>query len=212
MKKLISAKNIENAVEKNEKIIYITTDTIITPLAQEIAKKYDIEFCEENKPHTINGSCESPNIFKDEFDIDMIYKAFSIMKDKGILSEMLDLFSTKPYIEDGELGGPRIVRGNSVKYNVYNTGNKNDKVLYQELINKDNSISSGFLTIEGSRFERQSKYMEMGYVIEGNLNIEINGKTFTAYSGDVFYIPEDSKIVWSSKEITKLFYIKDLSS
>ena len=134
------------------------------------------------------------------------------MKDKGILNEMLDLFSNKPYAEDGQIGGLRIVRGNSVKYNVYDTGNVNDKVFYQELINKEDSISGGFLTIEDSKFERQSKYMEIGYVIEGNLNIQINDKVFTAYSGDVFYIPSDSKIIWSSKDITKLFYIKDLRS
>lgn len=211
MKKLISAKDIENAVDKNEKIIYITKNTIITPLAEEIAKNHDIEFSEIKEVHTINASSESSKVFKDEFDIDMIYKAFSIMKDKGILSEMLDLFSTKPYIEDGELGGLRIIRGDSVKYNVYNTGNINDKVHYQELINKEDSLIGGFLTIEDSKFERSSNYMEMGYVIDGNLDIEINGKAFTAYSGDVLYIPSDTKVVWSSKEITKLFYIRDLS-
>ena len=212
MRKLISAKDIENAVDKNEKVIYISKNTIITPLAEEIAKNHDIEFSEVKETHTINSSSEASKIFKDEFDIDMIYKAFSIMKDKGILSQMLDLFSNKAYIEDGELGGLRIIRGDSVKYNVYNTGNPNDKVHYQELVNKEDSLIGGFSTIEDSKFERSSEYMEMGYVIDGNLDIEINGKAFPAYSGDVFYIPSDTKVIWSSKDMTKLFYIRDLSN
>lgn len=212
MKKLISAKDIESAIDRNEKTIYITRDTIITPLAEELAKNHDIRICEGNRPDMTNASSGLSNVFEDGFDMDMIYKVFTMMKDKGILGEMLDLFSNKPYVEEGELGGPRIVRGNSVKFKAYDTGNSNDKVFYQEFIGKDDSsISGGFLTMEDSKFERESKHMEVGYLIEGNLSLEVKGKVFTAYPGDVLYIPSDSKVIWSSKEITKLFYIRDLS-
>lgn len=213
MKKLISAEDVEYANSKNEKTIYISNNTIVTLLAEELAKSYNIEISLKEKPSIIEDSSEKSNLFNGEFDMDKMYQICSLMKDKGILNELLELLSPKPYIEEGEAGGLRIIRGDSVKYQTYDTGNANDKVFYQEIASKDDSsIRAGFLTIEHSKFERKSKCMEVGYIIEGKLSVEINGNNFVVYPGDIFYIPSNSKIIWNSKEKTKLFYIKDLKN
>lgn len=214
MKELICAEDIEVAQKQGQKVLYIDCDTIVTPLAKDAAKIYEIEISTKPQDYNLKNSCEMKSTeslskgSEGEIDSDMIYKVFKAMMDKGLLNEILDLFSDKPYVEESDCGGLKVVRGNSVKFDAFDTGNPNDKVFYQNLINKDDSsISAGFLTIDDSSFNRNLTYEEIDYVIEGTLTIMINGKSFTAYSGDVIYVPSGSKVVWSSPDKVKLFYI-----
>ncbi len=210
MKKLISAEDIELAESRNEKTIYISKNAIITPLAEELGKNSGIEFTiREESPSKKEGL----NSFKDQLNMDNIYKICKLMDDKGILKEVMELLSPKPYIEEGEEGSLRIIRGSSIKYKAYDTGNEKDKVFYQEISSKeDASIRAGFLKIEDSNFQRKSKSLEVAYLIEGILNIEVNDKSFEIYPGDMFYIPSNSNLIYKSEEKTKLFYLKDLNN
>ena len=61
-------------------------------------------------------------------------------------------------------------------------------------------MSAGFLVIENSKFDWELTYEEIDYVIEGTLTVEINGKTYTAYPGDVLFVPAGSKVVWGSPD------------
>lgn len=212
MKKLICAKDIETAKEEGQEVFYVDWDTIITPLAKDAAITYGIEISKRAKTCNTNSSKEgtshSGKVFDGEIDKDVIYKFFKTLMDKGLLNEVLDLLSEKPYVFESDCGGLKLVRGNSVKFDAFDTGNPNDKVLYQELIGKDNSsMSAGFLTIDHSNFNWELDYEEIDYVIEGTLTVTINGKTFTAYPGDVLYVPSGSKVVWGSPDKAKLFYI-----
>ncbi|MCR2044917.1 cupin domain-containing protein [Anaerosalibacter massiliensis] len=213
MKKLICAEDVEVAQKQGQKVFYIDCDTIVTPLAKDAAKIYEIEFSTKSQDCDLKNPCEmkSSELAKDfegGIDSDMIYKVFKTMMNKGLLNEILDLFSDKPYVAESDCGGLKVVRGNSVKFDTFDTGSPNDKVFYQELINKDDSsISAGFLTIDDSSFNRNLTYEEIDYVIEGTLTIMINGKTFTAYPGDVIYVPSGSRVVWGSPDKVKLFYI-----
>lgn len=219
MKKLISVKEVETAEKQKQKVLYIDGDTIITPSAKDAAMGYGILFsreaplCETNSfcEEKVSESAKASEIIKaceGEIDTDMIYKVFKVMMDKGLLKGILDSLSDKPYIAESDCGGLKVVRGNSVKFDVFDTGNPNDKVFYQEIISKDeSSMSAGFLTIDHSNFEWELTYEEMDYVIEGTLTVTINGKTFTAYPGDVLYVPSGSKVVWGSPDKVKLFYV-----
>lgn len=219
MKKLICAKEVEFAEKQGQKVLYIDRDTIITPSAKDAAiacgMSFSTEapvcetksFCEEKiselaKASEITKACEG------EIDTDMIYKVFKVMMDKGLLKGIFDSISDKPYIAECDCGGLKVVRGNSVKLDAFDTGNPNNKVFYQEVISKDDSsMSAGFLTIDHSNFDWELTYEEIDYVIEGTLTVTINGKTFTAYPGDVLYVPSGSKVVWGSPDKVKLFYV-----
>jgi Ethanolamine utilization protein len=206
MKRLLCARDIEALNAEGKKIFYIDQDTIITPSAKDTAKLHGIEFeektscCEEtaSKPVTGNGG---------EVDSNMIYGVLKAMLEKGMLNGMFDNAQNQPYYAEHDNGGLKLVRGSSVKMEVFDTGNPNNKVFYQELVSKDDSqISAGFLTIEKSSFEWELCYEEIDYVIEGTLTLEINGKTFTAYSGDVLFVPSGSKVVWGSPDKARIFY------
>jgi ethanolamine utilization protein EutQ len=206
MKTLICVKDVEALDKQGKKVFYIDQNTIITPAAKDAASACGMEFsyekvcCEEKSP-------VAEKAVKGEIDSNMIYEVLKALADKGLIQGMFDNIPQQPFLAERDTDGLKLVRGKSVKYDYFDTGNPNNKVYYQELISKeDSSMSAGFLTIEKSSFEWELCYEEIDYVIEGTLTITINGKTFTANAGDVLYVPSGSKVVWGSPDKAKIFY------
>lgn len=203
MKKLICAKDVETLAASKKTILYTDADTIVTPSAQDAAKVLGITFASEAacvKPATDENPLEGDNA--------VIYKVLKVMMEQGLLEGLLDLVEETPYTSDKDSSGLKVVHGKSVKLDVFDTGNANNKVYYQELISKEESLmSAGFLTIEKSSFDWELFYEEIDIVLEGTINITINGKTYTAEKGDILYVPKDSKVIWGAKDYAKLFYV-----
>jgi len=209
MKKLICAKDIEAVILKGEKTLYVDGSEIITPSAQDLAKNNGIVFTAEAPAPKVQdlGVNKTPGI--DNIDSEMLLDFFRKMMDKGLLEEMLQCLKQKNLPFEAECGpnGLKVVRGNTVKMDVFDTGNPNAKAYFQELVSKEESkMSAGFLVIENSKFNWELTYEEIDYVIEGTLTVEINGKTYTAYPGDVLFVPSGSKVVWGSPDKARVFY------
>jgi len=158
-------------------------------------------FCEV-KTFELAKACEG------ELDRDMIYKVFKAMMDKGLLNGMFDSSPDKPYIFESDSSGLKIVRGNSVKMDVLDTGNPNDKVFYQEIINADDgcSMNAGFITIEGCTFDWETTCEELYYVVEGTLTVTVDGKVYTAHMGDSVFFPKGAKLAFGSSDKMRAFY------
>lgn len=207
MKKLICAKDMEEFLETNEKVFFIEGNTILTPSAKDIAKNNGIEI-------TINKITEkkaaSVSNFTENLDSKKLIQVFKKIVNEGLLQEMLHILANgnmAKFNTECDESGLKVVRGNTVKMDVFDTGDPNNKVYFQELVSKDESkMSAGFLTIENSKFEWELTYEEIDYVIEGTVTIEINGKTYTANEGDVLFVPKNSKVVWGSPNKARLFY------
>jgi len=209
MKKLICAKDIEALILKGEKTLYVDGNEIITPSAQDLAKNNGIVFTAAAPAPKVQdlGVNKTPSI--DNIDSEMLLNFFRKMMDKGLLEEMLQCLKQKnlPFEAECDPNGLKVVRGNTVKMDVFNTGNPNAKAYFQELVSKKESkMSAGFLVIENSKFDWELTYEEIDYVIEGTLTVEINGKTYTAYPGDVLFVPSGSKVVWGSPDKARVFY------
>lgn len=209
MKKLISAKDVENLILEGKKVFYVDGSEIITPSAKDLAKLNGIIFttesCEIQEKKT--EPKKLPDI--DGMDSEMIISFFKAMMDKGLLQEMLECLkgSSLPFTAECDPSGLKVVRGNSVKMEVFDTGNPNAKAEFQELVSqKESKMSAGFLVIEDSKFEWELTYEEIDYVIEGTLTVEIDGKTYTAYPGDVLFVPSGSKVVWGSPDKARVFF------
>lgn len=234
MRKLICAKDIEELIVSGKKCIYVDGSEIITPAAEELAINNKIEFIKEYSKTEI---CAAQNLGKTEncvvqnvglsencmakklevnkcpnigeLDSKMLLNFFRTLMDKGLLEDLLECLKSKSPLFDAECdpNGLKIVRGNTVKMDIFDTGNPNARAYFQELVNKEESkMSAGFLVIENSKFDWELTYEEIDYVIEGTLTIEINGKTYTAYPGDVLFVPSGSKVVWGSPDKARLFY------
>ncbi|HAK41711.1 MAG TPA: ethanolamine utilization protein EutQ [Clostridium sp.] len=209
MKKLICAKDIEAVMLKGEKTLYVDGSEIITPSAQDLAKNNGIVFTAEAPAPKVQdlGVNKTPGI--DNIDSEMLLDFFRKMMDKGLLEEMLQCLKQKnlPFEAECDPNGLKVVRGNTVKMDVFDTGNPNAKAYFQELVSKEESkMSAGFLVIQDSKFDWELTYEEIDYVIEGTLTVEINGKTYTAYPGDVLFVPSGSKVVWGSPDKARVFY------
>lgn len=209
MKKLICTKDVEKFTTKEEKIFYIDGGEIITPAARDYAKNNKIVFKIQTNEYKIENLTDKKDLNMENFDCDMLLNLFNKMMDKGLLQEMIKCLKQDnlPFEVESDSSGLKVVRGNTVKMDVFDTGNPDAKVYFQELVNKDESkMSAGFLVIDNSKFDWELTYEEIDYVIEGTLAIKINGKTYVAYPGDVLFVPSGSKVVWSSPDKAKIFY------
>ena len=223
VKKLICAKDIEDAATQGQTVCYIDSNTIVTPAARDAAKVAGITLKEgpapapapvsdaavigcladakvpASEPVKASGSCG--------IDSELIYSVLKMLLQKGSLNGIVDLPDQKPYACDSDPGGLKVVRGGSVKMDVFDTGDPNVKAYYQELVSKEESkMSAGFLVIDHSDFEWELTYEEIDYVIEGTLTVTLDGRTFTAHAGDVLFVPSGSRVVWGSPDRARVFY------
>ncbi|MEG0157340.1 MAG: cupin domain-containing protein, partial [Anaerovoracaceae bacterium] len=198
MKKLICAEQIEAAMKSGEKTICIDSQTIITPSAKDMAEANNIEFVQQAAPApaTENCGCGESVLGDSGLSSDMIYAAIKMMAEKGMLKGMFeDLAPKTPYVADVHKNGLKVVKGNSVVMDNFDTGVPSNKVTFQELVSKEESkMSAGFLVIEDSKFDWNLTYDEIDYVIEGTLTVTIDGITYTGKPGDVLFVPTGSNV------------------
>lgn len=216
MKKLICVKAIEKAAKQGQTVCYVDSNTIVTPAARDAAKAKGITIKEGSPPGAVPmkdamatgclAEAKEPSAGSG-IDSELIYSVLKTLLEKGSLTGIADLADSKPYTSDSDPGGLKVVRGNSVKMDVFETGDPDANAYYQELVSKDESkISAGFLVIDHSDFEWELSYEEIDYVIEGTLTVTLNGRTFTAHAGDVLFVPSGSKVVWGSPDKARVFY------
>lgn len=200
MKKLVCAKEIEECQRQGKKEYYVDENTIITPSAKDMADTYGIRFtsqpcqpcCTETQADCLSGL--------EKMDTAQLFQLLKSILEKGNVP-------AKPYQEERHSNGLKVVRGKTVKMDVFETGNPDATAYFQELVSKEEShISAGFLIIEHSNFEWELTYEEIDYVIEGTLTVTIDGITYTAHAGDVLFVPSGSKVVWGSPDKARVFY------
>lgn len=197
MKKLICAEDITKAHEEGKTTLCIDKGTIITPSARDLVEEY----------HITLETCECPVPAADGLSLpaDLTKESFVLML-KALLAGDTAV-EEKPYIYRQHENGLKSVKGSSVKMDVFDTGDPTANVHFQELISKEEAkISAGFLEIDHSSFDWELTYEEIDYVIEGTLQVTIDGVTYTAKAGDVLFVPKNSKVTWGSPDKAKIFY------
>lgn len=209
VKALICVKQIEQVVSLGNRKICIEPGTLITAAAQDLAKEKGITFeMEDNRSSKKKGSFPAVQTFagqRKNFDKEFILQLVKeVLKSQGMLVH-------KPYeaTVDRE-SGLKIVRGNSITYDVLDTKQCNTQVTCQEVIHQNEAQTcAGFLTMNDSTVQwTLSGYEETDMIVEGKVTININGNTYTAQQGDVIFIPEKSDVVWNVDEHVKLFYTR----
>ena len=203
MKRLITVNEVKQKYDEKCDVILVDKDTLITPAAIDLAMELSIEFKKEKKEVTME------NVVKDQvkseglnFTEDLIQK---------IVQEVLKKIQPKAaetLIKECDSSGIRLVRGDSVVCEEFNTGNPSDKVGIKEILNIKEcpNMATGFMTIDHSEFDYTLTYDELDYIVEGTMDITINGKNYIGKQGDVFYIPKDTSITFGSKDSCKFFF------
>lgn len=219
MKKLITVNDIKQKHNERCSVIEVDGNTLITPAAVDMAMEMNINFVSSKDEKSCNDSNEPirkeakgeamENIVKDKMNTEGLNCTEELIQ--KIVQEVLK--SIQPQNADAvrkecDPSGIRLVHGESVICERFDTGRASDKVGIKEILNIKEcpNMATGFMTIDHSEFDWTLRYDELDYIVEGSMDITINGKTYTGKQGDVFYIPKDTSITFGSRDSCKFFF------
>ena len=101
------------------------------------------------------------------------------------------------------------VRAALVKPEPFDTGKPGDKVFLSDIFTLKESprLGCGVMEMERSRFDWVLNYDEIDYVIEGRLEIIIDGRKVVGEAGDVILIPKNTAIQFSVPDFARFLYV-----
>ena len=109
--------------------------------------------------------------------------------------------------------GPRVKKVEVPRLDVaaehrMDTGNPADRVWTRDLFTLEEAprLGCGLMVMERTTFPWTQTYDEMDYVIEGRLDILVDGQTVSAGPGEVLYIPKDTSIQFSVRDKARFLY------
>ena len=109
--------------------------------------------------------------------------------------------------------GPRVKKVEGPRLDVaaehrMDTGNPADRVWTRDLFTLEEAprLGCGLMVMERTTFPWTLTYDEMDYVIEGRLDILVDGQTVSAGPGEVLYIPKDTSIQFSVRDKARFLY------
>ncbi|GAA0179859.1 cupin domain-containing protein [Clostridium sediminicola] len=101
------------------------------------------------------------------------------------------------------------IKTSTVKPEKFDTGKEGDKVFLKDVLTVEESprLGCGVMEMEESTFEWTLKYDEIDYIIDGTLEILIDGRKVVGNKGDLIFIPRDSTIQFSSPDYSRFVYV-----
>jgi ethanolamine utilization protein EutQ len=129
---------------------------------------------------------------------------------RKVISETL--MNQKPGIDRQVDGASGIiaVRAATVDPTPFDCGKAGAQVFIQDVFSHAESprLGSGIMEMRGgSSFDWTLKYDEIDYIIDGTLDIHIDGRKVTARAGDILLIPKNSSITFSTPDHTRFMYV-----
>ncbi|MTI81609.1 MAG: cupin domain-containing protein [Firmicutes bacterium] len=201
-KQLVTAKDIEKIAGTGENVLYVQPGTIITPAAKDAAEEFSVQIKEESK-----GEPQQSIGVKDNTQTDVTPELIARIV-KEVMASFQDGQAVEP-IREVDSSGFQLVKGDSVVFGKFDTGTPNDSVGIKELLAKKESVNmtAGFMELDSTSFSYNQKHEEVNYVIEGTLDISINGTTYHGKAGDVMYVPKNTVVTFSTIDKVKFFYV-----
>jgi len=91
----------------------------------------------------------------------------------------------------------------------FDTGKEGDKVLLKDVLTLEESprLGCGIMEMEETSFAWTLKYDEIDYIIDGTLEIDIDGRKVTGNKGDIILIPKNSSINFTVPNYAKFMYV-----
>ncbi|MDN5341195.1 cupin domain-containing protein [Oceanotoga sp. DSM 15011] len=107
------------------------------------------------------------------------------------------------------LSGILSVDMNTVKPEKFDTGKEGDQVYLKDILTLEESprLGAGLMEMKETTFDWTLEYDEVDYIIEGTLEININGKKVKASAGNVIFIPKGSSIQFCVPDYAKFLYV-----
>jgi ethanolamine utilization protein EutQ len=132
---------------------------------------------------------------------------------RSVVQEVLAAESAEAGIErDREpLSGVTSIKVSSVKTEPFpfDIGPAGRGVFLKDVVSLEESprLGVGVMDMTKTSFPWTLRYDEVDYILEGTLDIKINGRTVRADAGDLLYIPMNSSIEFCAPSYAKFVYI-----
>ena len=202
LKTLITVSEIKQFIDGGKKTIYVDANTIITPAAMDVANESGIKIVAGASPEKIFENHPMKQGSGATVDPALIAEIIGeVMKSLGQSSKSSQL------VKEADPSGMKLVKGNSVVLENFDTGDPSHNVKFKEILNSK-ELSISFMSMEDkTTFDWVPTANEIKYIIEGTLECTINGKKYTGTAGDVLFIPVGAKGTFSTPDKTKFLFI-----
>lgn len=209
MKVLITADEVKKRALMGERKIFTGPDVIITPAARDFARDMGMEIIPGTPPP--DGAVIPEKIAENcrkEADVSITPELVAGIVQKVLAALGAGNAAPGPVVEEHP-GGLRLVRGDTVVCDHFDTGSPGGKVYLKDVLPPTASpnMCAGFMTMEQSSFKWELKYDEYSYIIDGELDITLEGRTYTGKAGDVFFIPRGTTVTFGSRSSARMFYV-----
>lgn len=119
---------------------------------------------------------------------------------------------TVDFVRNKDKSGVMSVKLNTVKVcesNRLDTGNPKDIVYTKDLFTLEESkrLGAGIMEMKETTFDWTLNYDEIDYVIEGHLDVIVDGRKISADAGEIILIPKGSKIKFSVLDYARFIYV-----
>jgi ethanolamine utilization protein EutQ len=220
MKRLITAEAVRQS-KKNRDVISIDSNTLITPGAKDLASELGVEirYCraKEKAEAKAGAKKESQDSIGQNIEglVKEKFRGVTVSDDvvRQIVKEVVKALAAAsaappPLVKECDASGIRLIRGGSVVLERFDTGVATDKVGIREVLTRKEcpNLATGFMELEKSSFDWTLGYDEADYIVEGNMDITVNGETYHGHAGDVFFIPMNTSITFGSPDYCKFFF------
>ncbi len=220
MKKLISAEDVRQS-KKNNNVIYIDSNTLITPGAKDVASELGVEirYCKakEKADEKAEVKKEIQDISSSNIERMVKERLQGATVPDGLVSQIVKevmkaVTASNPappqIVKECDPSGIRLVRGGSVTMERFETADTTDKIGIREVLNIKEcpNLATGFMEFDHSSLDWTLGYDELDYIVEGNMDITVNGKTYHGHAGDVFFIPMNTSITFGTPDYCKFFF------
>lgn len=102
------------------------------------------------------------------------------------------------------------VKADTVVPERFDCGRPGQQVFLKDVVTLDESprIMFGVMEMkENSSFDWTLRYDEVDYIIDGTLDIIVNGRTSRACKGDIIFIPKNTSVTFSTPDETRFMYV-----
>lgn len=101
------------------------------------------------------------------------------------------------------------VKLDTVKLDKFDTGNPSDQVDLRDVLTLEESprLGCGLMEMKETSFAWTLKYDEIDYIIDGRLEIDIDGRKVSANKGEIIFIPKNSSIHFTVPNYAKFMYV-----
>lgn len=214
MKTLITANDIRTKVEGQEKVIYVDSNTIITPAAKDAAKQYGIDIV--LGPRTEKGEIWCAH--KETVEHGLCGQRPSIGNlDEALIAKIVGQVvahltkAENPECQDKEIdiSGLWLARRERAIFERIETADPACKAKFCSLAKTrgNQGMEAGLIMIESSGYFRTPDCEELICVLTGSLTCSVDHREYKGKPGDVFHLPPGLRIALTSSDRATCFFV-----